>query len=494
MKKTILIVFFLILPIAFAEVSVKQDLNNYNLGDKISVSASAIEDDDLDGFFKATLECTNYLMQYFVTPISLEKNFRTVIDVPALTVIKDMLGTCKIKAAINSLKGVNESTDEKYTDEFKVKNELNVNCESAEAIPNKEFEISCIARKISLELVKNGVAKLTYMNNEYMANIEEGIFSFIIFIQGNTRSGMKKTTVDIEDGKGNYGNLIFEFNVKAIPTKLEIEINKEIFKPEEKLEITPALYDHVNDLINTTISLELIDPNDRELISEGVSSSESINYVFDTFALPGNYKIIGYSEGLTQEVIVAVESVSKLEMTYNNEIVLVKNTGNILYDGKTTIVLEDEKGEKFLIEKKLKLEPGQEEEIELSKEVPHGNYNVILPEEHSKKNETETANVIENVEIRDNRPIYKKAARGVEKGFDAVTGAAVGTVGFVSARPLFASIILIVIILVIVLFYSRDFIRSKISGVKVRKNVRLVGIKDDKDLGKLFKDFKYKEE
>lgn len=488
-KGAFIVAFLLLIPLVFAEINIKQNMDYYNLGDKISVAASVIQDTDVDGFFKASIDCTNHIMQYFVTPISLEKGFRTSINIPDLTVTKNMMGNCKIEAILEASNG---TVDAKYTDGFKVENELNISCEPVEAMPGEEVEISCTAKKLSNELLSRGTAELDYGSKEYTANIEGGSFSFTIFIQKYTPSGIQKVSIDVEDNKDNYGDLILEVTVKGIPTKLENIVNKESFKPGETLEIRPVLHDHIGDLINATISLELADSEDKKLISKEIQSNEIISYIFDSFALPGDYKIKSYSERLSKENIVKVESLSKLEMKYSNEKVIVKNIGNIMYNDKTTIVLENEEGKKYLVEKRLKLKPGETKEIDLSKEVPYGNYDIVLPTDSSEKNETKD-NIIENVEIHDNRPIHKKAGEVGEAGLGMVTGAAIGTVGFISTRPLAASIILVVIILVIVLFYSRDFIKSRVGSVKVKVD-KEEGIhleKKEGDIEGLFKDFKY---
>ena len=506
MKKSVfIIIFFLILPIIFAEMDIRQDMDKYNLGDKISVSASVIEDRNVDGFFKAGLECPNYAIQYFVRPISLEKDFRTSINVPKLTATKEMIGNCKIKAVLEESDG---TIDTGYTDEFKVKNELDISCECVETMPGKEVEIFCTARKLSSELVPGGTAKLNYRGRDYTANVGDGMFSFIVFIASDSPAGMQKMAIEIEDGKGNYGDLIFEVDVEAIPTKLENTVNKESFKPHETIDIRPALYDHIGDLINATIRLEFIDTKDKKIISKDVVSGEIASYIFNSFALPGDYKIRSYSKGLTKESSVKVESLSKLEMTYTNEKVLVKNVGNVIYNNKTTIVLENDEG-KYLIEKKIKLKPTETIEIDLSKEVPYGYYNIVLPEGSVKDGETEAASVVENVELHDNRPVYKKVGTGVREGFDAITGAAAATIGFISARPLAASIILIVITLVIVLFYSKDFIKSRLERVKVKMDKKEAHTEEEKyteerkdteerkesdELEGLFKDFEYGKE
>src|SRR3989338_6349216 len=148
--------------------------------------------------------------------------------------------------------------------------------------------------------------------------------------------------------------------------------------------------------------------------------------------------------------------------------------------------LESDK-KKYLINKKIELKPGETLSIELSKEVPYGFYDIILPQtqeimqQSQEENATEPqeeANVIKAVEISDKRPVYKK----IGSGLGIVTGSVVRAGGYIASRPLLASVILIVIVLLIVGYYGRGFLMDRIKGRKSR------------DTSQLFKNFKYKEE
>ena len=79
-----LLIIFLIIPLVNADISIKTDQTIYNLGNKIKVSASVLHDEDFEGFFKLAIKCANYKLEYFLTPINLEANFRTAVNVPVL--------------------------------------------------------------------------------------------------------------------------------------------------------------------------------------------------------------------------------------------------------------------------------------------------------------------------------------------------------------------------------------------------------------------------
>src|SRR3989338_10341710 len=97
MKKVILFsIILLMMPIALADITITTEQSAYNLGNKIRASASILQPNNFEGLFKLTMSCGNYKLQYFLTPISLEPNFRTAVNVPEVAVTSSMLGNCTI--------------------------------------------------------------------------------------------------------------------------------------------------------------------------------------------------------------------------------------------------------------------------------------------------------------------------------------------------------------------------------------------------------------
>jgi len=90
------------------------------------------------------------------------------------------------------------------------------------------------------------------------------------------------------------------------------------------LEIKPVVYDHVDGFMNSTIKLELTGPEGKKLISNDVLSGGTVSYTFNSYSLPGDYKIKSSSEGLVNERVVRLERLAKLKMTYSAEKVIVE--------------------------------------------------------------------------------------------------------------------------------------------------------------------------
>src|SRR3989338_4484427 len=206
--------------------------------------------------------------------------------------------------------------------------------------------------------------------------------------------------------------------------------------------------------MNRKPNVAMREPNGKKQVKKDIRRLDSVNYELTSDALPGLYKIISKIEDINEETGFEVETVKQLSMHYENEAVIVENIGNVDYDDETTIMLESD-NKKYLINKKIELKPGETLSIELSKEVPYGFYDIILPQtqeimqQSQEENATEPqeeANVIKAVEISDKRPVYKK----IGSGLGIVTGSVVRAGGYIASRPLLASVILIVIVLLIV--------------------------------------------
>ena len=104
MKRIILlfVLAFIVIPSALADISLTTDQPSYNLGNKIKASATVEQNAEFEGFFKMTLSCGTYKMQYFMTPVALEANFATALNVPELPATASMMGDCAITGELTT--------------------------------------------------------------------------------------------------------------------------------------------------------------------------------------------------------------------------------------------------------------------------------------------------------------------------------------------------------------------------------------------------------
>jgi len=487
MKKVCItfLMIFLILPMAFADISITTDQFIYNLGNKIKASASVMQGNNFEGLFRLTLSCGNYKLQYFLTPISLEANFRTAVSVPELAATQSMLGECTIAGDL--VTNDNLVVEEKVSNEFTVTDRLNVLPvrSEARALPGESIQIAGIINEAYGNNVLKASTKIELEIDSYIVDAVDGKFDFTFEIPKNIKSGKHTIEISAYDPKNNVGSSSVELEITAVPNYLKTELSNDELSPGSTIDITASIYDQADELINDSLNLELTSPKGSNVFTKAVQSNEKIDYEFSQHAEPGLYVLTTtYKDLLTQDFI-NITSIREIKVKYENESVIIENIGNIPFEDELTFFLESGSN-KYPILKKINIEPGKIINIDLSKEVPLGIYNIIFPQKEGlepikeKINETiqsaiESAQqslssllpqdksiLAADVTIHDNRPIYKKIA----SSFAAVTGTLVGAKGLLSKNPIAAPMIIVIIVLLIVFRYGRKPIMKLIKRKK----------------------------
>ena len=487
MKKGVLflLIFFLTIPIVFADITIKTDQNIYNLGNKIKASASVLQSNNFEGLFKLTISCGNYKLQYFLTPISLEANFRTAVNVPELVVTSSMLGDCLIIGDL--LTNDNLVVEEKESNSFEVTNQLTVLPVKSKitALPSDKIQIIGVVNEAFGNNVLKAETKITIDNNSYAIDAIDGKFNLSLELQKNIKSGKHTIEISALDAKNNIGSASIELDITAIPTYIKLELSNNQLLPGTKIDITSSLYDQADDLINASLDLELTSPSGNKVFRKVVQSNDKISYEFSQYSEPGLYTLVSSYKNLLTQSTINITAIRGVKVKYENETVFIENIGNVFFEDELTFILESD-SKKFPILKKINVGPGKILNIDLSKEVPLGIYDIKIPfkeglEPIKEKLEEviqgisdstqesiggilqEQEDVLaENVEIHDNRPVYKRVA----SGFASISGALVGADGVLAKNPLIAPIILVVIVLLVIFRYGRKPIMKLIRGKK----------------------------
>ncbi len=485
MKKGVLLflMLLLIVPIVFADITIKTDQNIYNLGNKIKASASVLQSNNFEGLFKLTISCGNYKLQYFLTPISLEANFRTAVSVPELVATSSMLGSCNIIGDL--LTNDNLIIEEKESNSFEVTNQLTVLPVNSKitSLPGDKIQITGIVNEAFGNNVLKAETKITLDNNSYTIDAIDGKFNLSLELQNNIKSGKHTIEISALDAKNNIGSASIELDITAIPTYIRLELSNNQLLPGTKIDITSSLYDQADDLINASLDLELTSPSGNKVFRKVVQSNDKISYEFSQYAEPGLYTLVSNYKNLLTQSTINITTIREVKVKYENETVFIENIGNIIFEDELTFILESEL-KKYPILKKINVEPGKILNIDLSKEVPLGVYDIKIPFKEglsSKEKINETIEKLKSIQqklidskpdyknilaskvtIHDNRPVYKRVA----SGFASISGALVGADGMLAKNPLIAPIILVVILLLIIFRYGRKPIIRLIRGKK----------------------------
>ncbi len=489
MKKVLpfFIVFFL-MPIVLAEITITSDQHVYNLGNKIQAYASVLRDSNFDGLFKLTLTCENYKLNYFLTPISLESNFRTAIEVPEFAATSPMLGKCAITGDL--LTNENHVVEEKLSDGFAITDQLSVRPVNAKitALPGATILIAGIVNEAFGNNVVKASAEVILDNTSYPVNAVDGKFNLTLQLPTHITSGKHTIKIRASDPKSNSGAATIDLDVTVVPTYVQIYLSSAKASPGSVIEITSSLYDQAGDLVNASLDLELTSPQGNKVFRKVVRSNEKINYESSQYTEPGIYTLASNYGKLFAQSHVNITVVREVRVRYGNETVFVENIGNVLFEDELTFMLQSDSN-KYSVVRRVKIEPSKTLSIDLSKEVPFGIYDIIAPIKEglnpitnriseplqgaleSAKNALSNLIPRENVlasgvTIHDHRPVYKKVATG----FASITAALVGSDGLLARHPLIAPMVLIVVLLALVFRYGRKPIMRLIKGKKGDEN------------------------
>lgn len=483
MKKGVLLFLVLLaMPVAFADITITTDQSIYNLGNNIKVSASVLQPNNFEGLFKLTLSCGNYRLQYFVRPVILEANFRTAVNVEELPIQSSMLGNCTITGDLTTNDDL--IIEEKNSNNFGITRQLMVLPIHSKIIssPGDSIFMAGIINDAFGNNILKATTKITLNNESYSTDTINGKFNLTIELPKNIKSGKHIVAISSFDSKNNFGDGSIEIDVTAIPTYIKLDASSGQLLPGAKIDIVSSLYDQADDLINVSLDLELASPSQNKVFRKIVQSNEKINYEFSQYAEPGMYTLAGTYKNLLTQSTINITQIREVKIKYENETVFVENIGNIPFEDELTFILESEL-KKYPITKSISVDPSKVLAIDLSKEVPLGIYDVKIPFKEgieplkdkigdiikdiaeSTENlpeKTENNVLAADVEIHDNRPVYKKIASGLS----SISGALVGADGVLAKNPLIAPIALTVIVLLLVFRYGRKPIMNLIKGKK----------------------------
>lgn len=419
MKKVLFFLLVLLLVNTVSASHIKSDIaiseftkHIYNLGDILSISYSVSQQSDVSAIFKLKLECGNYSLDYFTQPVELKEHETKDIPAASLTLQGSMAGNCIINASLFSTS--NEILATQSSDTFIVTSELQFEADSdkKEYMPGENVAITLNISPTYESF--NGEAEFLLGNERETANATGNMPTYSIKTANNTKTGKHDLSIIVKDEFGNKGERIVQFAILAVPTKLEVNVNSQIFKPGQTLRAFAALKDQANDPVTGhKAQLLIISPNKKIILNTSEDLGEVLSYKFAQDAVPGNYSVEAAVLGLEATAMVSIEEVEQIETTFDNRIIKITNTGNIDYNKPVNISLIKE-GKTYSIIRKLSLSPSEPYEIDLFKELPEGSYNITVP------NKGEVA-VYQDVSIQDERSLGKK----IGDVFSPLTGSTV---------------------------------------------------------------------
>ena len=268
LKKRVLIgvfAFVLLLPLVYSRIDIQIGQSQYNLGDGIGVDISILREEDVNGLLKMELDCANYNLPFYLTPISLEKNFRSSIKVPGFKATEEMIGSCSVLAYLlegNSLIEYKESSEFGVTDEFSIKPSQ----EMITALPGDSITLTGKIFGAYGNEVSDALIETVFEGQRYAAKSINGEYSIPIKVSSSIKSGkhdINFTAIDKNKNKGMSGVYV---DIIPLATTLSISIINETMNSGDTAIIIPALLDQYGDELNKTAVIEIKSPEKKKIM------------------------------------------------------------------------------------------------------------------------------------------------------------------------------------------------------------------------------------
>ncbi|HLC74029.1 MAG TPA: hypothetical protein VJH20_05340 [Candidatus Nanoarchaeia archaeon] len=333
---------------------------------------------------------------------------------------------------------------------LEVTNKLTLNLRLSETTirPSDKIDILGEITDVNGKNVKNGEAIIKVDFDEFKALVIDGVIDYSYKSPKTINSNDHTMHIIVKDEHENTGEITLRFNVVPIVTTLDIETNKDAYFPKEAISITPFLYDQADEQISKDVTLEIYNAANEIVLTKTTESNAETLFKLTDYATPGTWKIKASSSGLTDELTFDVKEVNDILTTLENQIITVKNVGNVDYTEDLEIIAEGSE-KTFTISKRTKLKPDETLQIYLYKDIPKGTYDISI---------TNTKFKAEDIEIIDPRSIGNKFG----DYFNSVTGSVVQSKGSTTSMKPIITLFAFILVIVLLVFVSRYSAKAKL--------------------------------
>lgn len=379
MKKRVFpVVFLLIFSLALTSaITISEPEDIYNLGDWIYITVDDIAGSD-SGNFRIDLECDNETINLLkISARSFSPEGGHTYDLPYKKLTKKdleidsfekVLGTCQITSSV----GITQATTKTFT----ITDELSITSltDKTSYSPGEEVTLTIATTKSNNASV-NGVLKASgAINTE--TEITAGKAILKIEIPEDAKAGQHNVSLyayeKSSDGEIlNSGNYTSKYNVKQIPTKIQLSLEKTETLPEEDFTIGIDIYDQSDEKMNGAVSALISSEFFEEQITTKISTKEFTTLRFPSNATKGTWTIEASLENLTDERDFEILSYQKTEFDLTSSILTIKNIGNTEYNNTIEVSIGGETKEIDVF-----LQKGETKKYNLK--APEGEYDVII--------------------------------------------------------------------------------------------------------------------
>ena len=265
---------------------------------------------------------------------------------------------------------------------------------------------------LKVDIIKNVGGNLTKMITNVEINGEkynESVSNFGISytIPKDIKSYNHIIAIETKDNVGNVGKTTIPYYIEPVPTKIDLNISKEEFNPDEEVSSVITVFDQADDLLNGDFNLKLY-KGDKIILEQNGKINEVLKFSIDKFAEPGKRIINVESLGLKIKKEININAVEAIDVSLEGQNLILYNKGNVIYDDDLVIKADDKE-----VSKKLYLSIDRSISIDLANYFGEGNYSSVIIEN--------TKTELKDIEIKDERGFMAKLGSGLT----GITGNAV---------------------------------------------------------------------
>jgi len=359
-----------VLPLASAQIVFENNFNGvYSVGDLVHVNISIQKPVSTSSYLETSLTCggSNFLVG---------KNYVSVFGGGMKFVNFDfpisIYGNCYLKSTFDG--------DSQSSQQFNVSKDIKINYDlnKISFSPGDNFSIKGTAIKANGELL-NGTLKISSPGLlEKTIAVSKGKFNYNFEISpgalpGNHDFNLEAREEDASNNLINNGESSFGIAVRAVPSKIVSHASFTEVNPPKSVAINFSLEDQAgNSLPNESLILKILDTENNILVKKTVKSPGNYSYDFPGNATPGLWSFGFYYGSLSSFSKVYVGENENLSFSIvNNNTLLIKNVGNVLYGGIVTYSFQNMSVEENR-STNLSLDVGKQMEVPLNLK---GNYN-----------------------------------------------------------------------------------------------------------------------
>ena len=399
------IVMMMLAPFSLAAMQVSIDHTGYNIDDQIRVNLTVSENLTVKGFIRMQLSCANTSFPFYMLPVTIQQNKQQFIatELP----VSQNLGLCSIDAALTNFNA--NILDSVSSSKFIITDELSPDLKLDKEV-YKASESILITGNIYKQSGEQFTGKLdVFLDDLHATSFDAtGSVEYNLQFAHDTKGG--KHLLRLSAAGSNHLETGFPFFVESEVTKIIVDIKEKAYLPAETAIAAILLKDQAGETMPGQVSVDLVAPANNWLGTWKLDMNGLFQYKLGDMAAHGMYTLTATYGKLEETASFNVSQVKKLGFEAKENIVLIKNTGNIIYNDTVSLYLESSH-QNYLISKKILLMPGEETSVELYKEVPDDNYTVSV----GNKTENQSAAFTATVTVIDQRTL-------AEKGKDAVNG------------------------------------------------------------------------